>query len=570
MSALVDDMTPLQRKRFSYPNPDSVKIDNIADSDLDNNFLIPSYDMHAMPDQAYVYPSEGKMHWDVPGVAQEFERMRMGMHIHPWHKYPIKTALRQSQVINKTGKDIYARVNGLQTGRQVYESLIKHYQEPSGKHLDAVRSFYRGMIAKGHVSLSTTPVPKSVVQTGSDLHFVPVNVSIETTANCNIKCRHCYGTFEQSRFDAIGTNELIDGLAKMKAAGLRTVELTGGECTTHPEFAQILKYCAENFDLVAILTNAVSIKNEVFEVVSNHASNVCVQICINGTQAYHDYFTKAPNSYKRAMAAMRRFAEMGIFIRTPMNLSIENFSQLEETCEAVRDAGSGQFMANFIDMSYGRATDFNQESLPIGATQVHSEEDCEVAKRYKLFKDMDLLMTKLIAQYPGYIAYKYDGDILKQMEYDQSCGAGRRSLYIASNGRVGLCPMSVETGIPGYGTLDSDNGLDDILDSAFAKQLSGLPAPNPKDCAGCPYELEHRGCLLQGIRQAMKTPQNCHWGKIHDVATLVKNGHHSLKKLADGTFDVPEISCGQGCGSKGGGCGSKSDGVVQIGNLNAK
>ena len=163
-------------------------------------------------------------------------------------------------------------------------------------------------------------------------------------------------------------------------------------------------------------------------------------------------------------------------------------------------------------------------------------------------------MQRLVARYGNFIEYELDGASRDLMEWEGACGAGRRSIYIASNGRVGICPMSVESGLPGYGSVSKDTGMVDVVNSDFAKHVATLPSPNPIDCEGCPHELEHRGCLLHGLKQYMKTPDNCKWGQIHDVQELLESGQHSLTKNADGSYELPgELEhCQSGCGRASG------------------
>jgi MoaA/NifB/PqqE/SkfB family radical SAM enzyme len=551
----------------------------ITDDELEGAYLVPDYDTHLMPDHATVYPPGDRLYWNMPGSAEAFEMMEKGYFAHPNHKYPLKTALGQLQMVNGTGRDIYQYANGERTGGDIYRMLLKKYNEPYGKHKQSIFDFMRGMVTRAHVEMSPEPQARPQRVTGSEDYYYPPHMSIEVTSNCNIRCIHCYGSFEQARFDALNADSLIRSLGKMKEEGLKQVELTGGECTTHPEFARIVEWCAENLQLVGVLTNANNIKDEVFEIIAGHARNTMVQICINGDEAYHDRFTKVKGSYRRALAAMTRLAQAGVAIRAPMNLTFENYMQVETTCMAVKDAGAMTFLANWVDVDYGRAQDLAHEQLPIAdyakiakAATGEADHECEhviagltCSDRSSVHKTVYETLDRLAATYPGFVKHKIEGQAKEMWDWEQTCGAGRRSLYMASNGRIGVCPMSVETGIPGFGTIDGEGSMVSVMDSEFAKHFATLPAPNPKDCTGCPHELAHRGCLLHGIMQFMKTPTTCQWGKNHNIQKLIDTGFHTLSKKPDGSWDLPDLDhFGTGCGH-----GGKSEPqVVQIGLLN--
>jgi len=577
LNELNDLLTP-SRRRIPRAIDDGVGV--ITDEQLDKSYLVPDYDMHLMPDHATLFPSGKKLHWDVPGEAEAFEKLREGYFFSKFHKYPIKTAMKQLQMVNGTAKEIYRLANGRRTGNEIYRALLSKYNEPYGKNQESIYKFMRGMVKRHHVNLEAQPRTTTCRSSGSEDYYYPPHMSIEVTANCNIRCIHCYGSFEQSRFDALDADRLINTLEKMQEEGLRSVELTGGECTTHPEFARILKYCVERLQLVGVLTNAVSIKEEVFDVLLTHTHNTMAQICINGDREYHDTFTKVKHSYNKAMKAITRLAQAGMIIRSPMNLTFENYHLVEQTMHAVQDAGSSIFLATWVDAAYGRAQDLPETPSAdydvLGGNTTTNGHACSnmvrgttCTDRTEMTKTHIDTMERLARDYPGFVMYRYAEDAQQMIKFDKGCGAGRRTLYLASNGKIGLCPMSVETGIPGWGVLNEDGGMTDAVRTDFAKHFATIPAPNENDCMFCPHELEHRGCLLHGIMQFMKTPDKCAWGKKHNVKKLVDHGYHTLTKKPDGSYDFPETN---GCGSKGGGCGGsgklKEEPLVQLGLLN--
>jgi MoaA/NifB/PqqE/SkfB family radical SAM enzyme len=159
--------------------------------------------------------------------------------------------------------------------------------------------------------------------------FVPVHVALEVTAHCNARCKHCYGAFAVKREHVLDTDDVIRLLEQLRNVGVRTIELTGGECTTHPNFPEIFEKCVSIFDLVAVLTNGISIHEKVFEIAESHPWNITVQICINGKKEYHDYFVAFNGEFDLASNSIRKFAERGIMVRSPMNLTEANWKDME-------------------------------------------------------------------------------------------------------------------------------------------------------------------------------------------------------------------------------------------------
>jgi MoaA/NifB/PqqE/SkfB family radical SAM enzyme len=565
----------------------------ITDEELESSIVVPSYDLHVTPYYASATPAEGRLFWSVPGASgaedpsakETLALAYKGAFIHSHHKYPVKRLSPPVQFVNGTGKTIFLAINGERSGHEVYEHVIANLRQPYGVFKDSTYEFIKQMVRHRQAYLSPTPVPATVAVTGSEEYTIPQHLSIEVTANCNIECIHCYGTFEQTRFDAISATDLLELLRELKKKGLSVVELTGGECTTHPEFARILRWCVENLSGVAVLTNAVSLKEEHFEIMEAYANKLLVQICINGSEEYHDKFTKARHSYRKAMRAMERVARAGAMIRSPMNVTWENYLQIEQTCADVLSNGATYFMTNWVNHGYGRAQEESSikgQPLPLECHKLiadrvpesphdgpceHLEAGLTCLQRAEIREWWGATMTKLQVTYgPVAVIFEMSDDSQRMMKWEGSCGAGRRSLYIASNGRVGICPMSVESGIPGFGTLSAEGSIETIVNSEFAKHFGTIPAPNHEDCDGCPHELEHRHCLLHGIKQFMKTPDTCKWGQKHNVQKLIDVGFHTLAKNPDGSYDVPELQhCGSGCGSA---ARSEGPSLVQIGLIN--
>jgi len=68
-------------------------------------------------------------------------------------------------------------------------------------------------------------------------------LSIELTNKCNLNCIHCFR--EKGNLDYLNPTLLKRILLEAKAYNLKHVALTGGECTLHPQFFNILDIITE-------------------------------------------------------------------------------------------------------------------------------------------------------------------------------------------------------------------------------------------------------------------------------------------------------------------------------------
>lgn len=82
--------------------------------------------------------------------------------------------------------------------------------------------------------------------------FIPLGLTVELTDFCNFKCGHCYidGGPSNRRYISMDAIEALDPLSGM----MKSVDLTGGEATTHPQFAEIVTHVSGKFQ-VHLLSN---------------------------------------------------------------------------------------------------------------------------------------------------------------------------------------------------------------------------------------------------------------------------------------------------------------------------
>ena len=65
---------------------------------------------------------------------------------------------------------------------------------------------------------------------------VPLAGSIEVTASCNLRCRHCYVAGEAGRYDEMCTEELLGLIDQLADAGCLWLLITGGEPLMRSDF----------------------------------------------------------------------------------------------------------------------------------------------------------------------------------------------------------------------------------------------------------------------------------------------------------------------------------------------
>lgn len=86
---------------------------------------------------------------------------------------------------------------------------------------------------------------------------------IDTGLNCNLKCDFCY-TLKHVHDAPKSFIDICKVMDKVKAAGIKEAEFSGGEPTIHPNWFDLLEYASNIFDHVSVVTNGTKLCNEEF------------------------------------------------------------------------------------------------------------------------------------------------------------------------------------------------------------------------------------------------------------------------------------------------------------------
>jgi AdoMet-dependent heme synthase len=145
---------------------------------------------------------------------------------------------------------------------------------------------------------------------------IPLNVSLELTLRCNIRCTHCYNfDRDQPRAAAgeeLSMEEIVALLDDLRRAGTLFLQLTGGEAMVHPRFWDIADAAAARGFAVTVLSNGTLLTEAACDRLAAYANLWGVSLSVYGaTAATHDAITRVPGSYERTMAGARRLAERG-------------------------------------------------------------------------------------------------------------------------------------------------------------------------------------------------------------------------------------------------------------------
>ncbi|PUE00814.1 MAG: hypothetical protein C3L25_04735 [Candidatus Sedimenticola endophacoides] len=209
----------------------------------------------------------------------------------------------------------------------------------------------RGLLAAYSSQREAAPIV-----TGTYEYYTPRHLSVELTDGCNLLCRHCYRNSAPGRSNHLPGDLLIRILRDFSDHGLMTVELTGGEATTHPEFSDVLQFCCSTFQKTALLTNGFDISQEVLEIMARWPGRVVAQVDLDGGDAASHDWLRGEGSYANAVKSIRAFVKHGIPLRVSMNVHNRNLYEIQDVMKHVKTLGAKWFaFTTILPLGRGRS-----------------------------------------------------------------------------------------------------------------------------------------------------------------------------------------------------------------------
>ena len=146
---------------------------------------------------------------------------------------------------------------------------------------------------------------------------IPLNVSLELTLRCNIRCTHCYNFDRDRPLSRAGVELSMEEIGRLfddlRRAGTLFLALTGGEAMAHPRFWEVADLAAGRGFAVTLLSNGTLLTEGACDRLAGYANLWGVSLSVYGAVAgTHDGVTQGPGSFERTMAGARRLRDRGV------------------------------------------------------------------------------------------------------------------------------------------------------------------------------------------------------------------------------------------------------------------
>jgi len=312
----------------------------------------------------------------------------------------------------------------------------------------------------------------SQVQGKAYAETVPLNVSLELTLNCNIRCLHCYNLDRDlpqgSCHDRAPTDDaaaakpdlslddIMRLLPELREAGCLFLTLSGGEVLTYPHLFAVLDRARELNFAVQLLTNGTMLQPGIAARLASYRNLLGVSISLYGaTPEVHDGITQMPGSWRRTWDGAQRLRGAGITVRLKFIVMRPNAHQVAE----MRAQATSRGFAYLVDVTITPRHDGTRGSL---AMRVSEEQLAEL--------------------YRGPLRDLLPNGRLPATEERFPCNCARGNCAISAKGDVHPC-VSVPWSA---GNVREQRFADIWRASPVFEKIRGLRIADYEACAPCP------------------------------------------------------------------------------------
>ena len=250
-------------------------------------------------------------------------------------------------------------------------------------------------------------------------------VFAEITAQCNLRCAHCYGDFNIQRRERLSLEQIEVLASEAARIGVYEFDLTGGEALLHPDFPEILEILEANGMLTTVFTNLTHVPPRVRDSITARGVTKLITSIESVDPRTHDSFRGLEGAHRRTLKYAQVFKDGGIRVIVNVVAGQHNVATVPQTVEFLTRRG----LAVTVDLisECGRAL----AGSGVTGTQA-------VALR------ADLLRL------PAYRERRSEG-----------CGVGSRLLFVTASGDLTLCP-SLRAGPFRVGTIHAPFDLGSV------------------------------------------------------------------------------------------------------------
>jgi SynChlorMet cassette radical SAM/SPASM protein ScmF len=230
-----------------------------------------------------------------------------------------------------------------------------------------------------------------------------------------------------------------------KPLGLKSVKLTGGEPTIHPQFRELVTLIAKAELDIKMETNGTLIDDDLAEFLKQTPEVSFISVSVDGSTAeIHDALRSVPGSFKRAIAGINALVGEGFQPQLICSVHKENVSQMDEVVALAERLGCGSVKFNYIQ-ALGRGEQFAED---------HGLDTAEVIRKHRDNEKMVSSRSKIPVYFNVPFAFYPVSKLLRGSLNNCSVTT---ILGMLSDGALSLCGIGVTIPELLYGHIEQDD-----------------------------------------------------------------------------------------------------------------
>lgn len=262
----------------------------------------------------------------------------------------------------------------------------------------------------------------------------PVYAVWELTLRCDLACRHCSSRAGRARPDELTNAEALLLVEQLAHLGVVEVTLIGGEAYLRDDWLTVVRAIRDHGMECTMVTGGRGV-TAARALAAAQAGLMSASVSIDGLRATHDTLRASPGSHDAAIAAMHHFAEAGVRPSANTQIGRLNRRELPGIFDAIAQAGAHSWQLQ-VTVAGGRVV----ENARLLLEPYHMLEVMPAVGRVKAMAE-----RADVRIWPGN-NLGYFGPFEAILRGDLpggrrgSCGAGRSTIGIESNGAIKACP----------------------------------------------------------------------------------------------------------------------------------
>ncbi len=283
-------------------------------------------------------------------------------------------------------------------------------------------------------------IPMMAAHGRCDIVSSPIQVYIELTRECNLRCRHCFTNAANERGAGLSTEKWLGALDEMSSTGVINARFTGGEPTLRDDWYEILSRSKKLGFAVSLQTNGTY--DDAEDVVKKIAGLELDQVTVSldGIGATHDAL-RGSGSFEKLLRTMKLMKAAGVRLRFNTILTKNNAAEMPAIFDLVSEYGVAINL--FYMRSIGRGADNLKISLDF---EEHARSAAAVRELWKNYPGIHVSHSgfyspKLMAhnvKFPR-ITYPY-GNVAISIASDGTYWPHHYSIYQGENFKLGEYP----------------------------------------------------------------------------------------------------------------------------------